>query len=277
MSASIEELQPQTAIVCAPQRPAAESAFATPAVVKSRPQTWLAVPVGACIALTIHFLVPKKEVVPSTHYYPLILSVILGLGVLGAALYPFFPRLRKFMRHNCPILGVATVTAGVWELATSCLGLLPLPYFPGPEGVLSSLVSDRSLLFDSTWHSLVLLISGYALGVAIALITGVTIGWFAHARYWGMPLLKIVGPIPATAWIPLAMVLSPSALFSAIGLIALAVWFPLRRLPASGLNTTPAPFFVVAPTPGPGKPILFFVAPFPLPCPTTLFGLSLGS
>src|SRR5436309_4114219 len=277
MSASVEEVRPQTAILSRAQRPGEETAYVSPPVVRSRPQTLLAVPVGACIALAIHFLVPKREVVPLTHYYPLILSVMLGLGVLGAALHPFFAGLRKWMRQMCPILGVATVTAAVWELATSCFGLLPLPYFPGPEGVFGSLVSDRSLLFDSTWHSLVLLISGYALGVAIALITGVTIGWFAHARYWGMPLLKIVGPIPATAWIPLAMVLSPSALFSAIGLIALAVWFPLRRLPASGLNTTPAPFFVVAPTPGPGKPILFFVAPFPLPCPTTLFGLSLGS
>ena len=107
---------------------------------------------GACIALAIHFLVPKREVVPPTHYYPLILNVMLGLGVLGAALHPFFAGLRKWMRQMCPILGVATVTAAVWELATSCFGLLPLPYFPGPEGVFGSLVSDRSLLFDSTWH-----------------------------------------------------------------------------------------------------------------------------
>ena len=33
------------------------------------------------------------------------------------------------------------------------------------------------LLFDSTWHSL-LLLSGYALGVVVALITGICIGWF---------------------------------------------------------------------------------------------------
>ena len=48
------------------------------------------------------------------------------------------------------------------------------------------------------------------LGVVVALVTGICIGWFPHARYWGMPLLKVVGPIPATAWVPLAMVLSPS-------------------------------------------------------------------
>jgi NitT/TauT family transport system permease protein len=83
---------------------------------------------------------------------------------------------------------------------------------------MAALASDRVLLFDSTWHSLVLLLSGYAVGTVIALITGVTIGWFPHARYWGMPLLKVVGPIPATAWIPLAMeiALPPSGLPSAL-------------------------------------------------------------
>src|SRR5207249_3778083 len=114
--------------------------------------------------------------------------------------------------------------------------LLPLPYFPSPAGVLRSLLDDWGLLLDSTWHSLLLLLSGYAVGVAVALVTGVCIGWFRAARYWGMPILKVVGPIPATAWIPLAMVLSPSAKFSAVGLIALTVWFPVTMLTASGIS-----------------------------------------
>src|SRR5438093_164843 len=261
MNTSVEELQPQTAIVSRAQRPGAETAFVTPPVVKTRPQTLLAVPVGACIALAIHFFVPKQEPVPPTHYYPLVFSVMLGLGLLGAALYPFFEGLRKWMRHMCPVLGVATLSAGIWELATSCLGLLPLPYFPGPEGMFGSMVSDYKLLFDSTWHSLILLTSGYALGVAIALITGVTIGWFGHARYWGMPLLKIVGPIPATAWIPLAMVLAPSALFSPIGLIALAVWFPVTMLTASGITQPRASYLDVARTLGARPLYLVFRVP----------------
>jgi NitT/TauT family transport system permease protein len=276
MNTSVDELQPQTATVSTPQRPSAETAPVPAPAMKTRPQTLLAVPVGACIALAIHFFMPKKEVVPPTHYYPLILAAILALGVLGAALYPFSARLRKSMRHKCPILGVATVTAGIWELATSCLGLLPLPYFPGPEGVLSSMMSDRNLLFDSTWHSLVLLTSGYALGVAIALITGVTIGWFGHARYWGMPVLKIIGPIPATAWIPLAMVLAPSALFSAIGLIALAVWFPVTMLTASGITNTRASYLDVARTLGAGQAYLIFRVAIPAALPNMFIGLFMG-
>ena len=276
MSASIEELEPQNAIISAPQRPTAEGAYATPVVVTSRPQTWLSVPVGACIALAIHFLVPKQEPVAATHYYPLLLSVMLALGLLGAALYPFFPGVRKFMRNKTPILGVATVTAGIWELVTSCLGLLPLPYFPGPEGVFGSMVSDYKLLFDSTWHSLILLVSGYFIGVIIALVTGVTIGWFPHARYWGMPLLKVVGPIPATAWIPLAMVIAPSALLSAIGLIALAVWFPVTMLTASGISSTRASYLDVARTLGANRLYLVFRVAIPAAMPNIFIGLFMG-
>ena len=276
MSASVEELQQQSAVLSRAPELGAKTAPFTQPVVKFRPQTFLAVPVGACIALAIHFLVPKREPVPTTHYYRFLLFVMLGLGLLGAALYLFFPGVRTFMRKKCPIVGVAIVTAGVWELVTSCLGLLPLPYFPGPEGVLGSMVSDYKLLFDSTWHSLVLLTSGYFIGVIIALATGVIIGWFPHARYWGMPLLKVVGPIPATAWIPLAMVIAPSALFSAVGLIALAVWFPVTMLTASGISSTRASYLDVARTLG-AKPLyLVFRVAIPAAMPNIFIGLFMG-
>src|SRR5438477_2477685 len=128
MSTTVEELRPPTGILSRGQGPPAQIAFVTPPVAKTPPQKLLAIPVGACIALAIHFFVPKREPVPPSHYYPILLFVMLGLGLLGAALYPFFEGLRKRMRHLCPLLGVVTMTAGIWELVTSCLGLLPLPY-----------------------------------------------------------------------------------------------------------------------------------------------------
>ena len=138
------------------------------------------------------------------------------------------------------------------------------------------MVSDYKLLFDSTWHSLILLVSGYFIGVIIALVTGVTIGWFPHARYWGMPLLKVVGPIPATAWIPLALVLAPSALLSAVGLIALAVWFPVTMLTASGISNTRASYLDVARTLGAGQVYLIFRVAIPAALPNIFIGLFMG-
>ena len=270
------EIQPSAAAALESSRRSGELATALKPKIKSRPQTILAIPVGASIALAIHFFVPRSEPLLASHYYASLLMAALAFGLLLAVLQIFSQAIRRWMRHMCPILGVTILTAGLWELVTSCLGLLPLPYFPGPEGVLACLVSDRGLIFDRTWHSLFLLLSGYAIGTTIALITGVTIGWFPHARYWGMPILKVVGPIPATAWIPLAMVVAPSALFSAIGLIALAVWFPVSMLTASGISNTKASYLDVARTLGAGRFYLIFRVAIPAALPNIFLGLFMG-
>jgi NitT/TauT family transport system permease protein len=245
-------------------------------VSKLRARTLLAVPVATLIALGVHWLVSKAEPAPDTRSYSTFLGIILGASLAAAAVQPFWSSLRRWMAHMSPIIAAAVLLLCLWELVTSGFRLLPLPYFPSPAGVLQSLLNDRALLFDSTWHSLLLLFSGYALGVVIALITGVCIGWFPYARYWGMPLLKVVGPIPATAWVPLAMVLSPSGTFSAVGLVALAVWFPVTMLTISGIANTRASYLDVARTLGAGQKYLIFRVAIPAAMPSIFIGLFMG-
>src|SRR5437879_11539057 len=91
-----------------------------------------------------------------------------------------------------------------------------------------------------------------------------------------MPLLKVVGPIPATAWIPLAMVVSPSAIASAAGLIALAVWFPVTMLTASGISNTRASYLDVARTLGANARYLVFRIAIPAALPSIFVGLFMG-
>src|SRR5207244_13127384 len=142
--------------------------------------------------------------------------------------------------------------------------------------VLRRMFNDLVLLLDSPWHSLVLLLSGYALGVIAGLISGICIGWSSAVRYCGMPILKVVGPIPATAWIPLAMVLSPSAVFSSAALIALAVWFPVTMLTSSGISNTRASYLDVARTLGAGRAYLIFRVAIPAALPNIFIGLFMG-
>jgi NitT/TauT family transport system permease protein len=201
---------------------------------------------------------------------------VLGVSLLLAVAQIGWPSLRRWMRRMGPIFAAALLTLCGWEVITSGLRWLPLPYFPSPAGVLQSLINDRALLFDSTWHSLILLLGGYALGVIAGLISGICIGWSSPVRYWGMPVLKIVGPIPATAWIPLAMVVSPSAVFSAAALIALAVWFPVTMLTASGISNTRASYLDVARTLGAGRVYLIFRVAIPAAIPSIFIGLFMG-
>ena len=245
-----------------------------PSVLRWR--TILAVPIAAAFALALHALIAKNEPLLEAHSYQLLFIEVIAVAIVLALLRRFSPRLRQWMANMWPIFTVAIVTLCVWDLITLGFRLLPLPYFPGPSAVLRSMINDRVLLLDSTWHSLVLLLSGYALGVIAGLISGICIGWSSPVRYWGMPILKVVGPIPATAWIPLAMVLSPSAVFSSAALIALAVWFPVTMLTSSGISNTRASYLDVARTLGAGRAYLIFRVAIPAALPNIFIGLFMG-
>src|SRR5438105_1947172 len=243
---------------------------------KLRWLTQLAVPIAALVVLGVHLLFSKRVPPVETRSYMLLFWEIIGVSIVLAVAQRFWTGLRRWMRHMWPIFTAAILLLGVWDVITLGFRLLPLPYFPGPAAVLRSLIDDRALLFDSTWHSLVLLLSGYTLGVIVGLISGVCIGWSSSVRYWGMPLLKVVGPIPATAWIPLAMVVSPSAIVSAAGLIALTLWFPVTLLTASGVSNTRASYLDVARTLGAGRAYLIFRVAIPAAVPNIFIGLFMG-
>ena len=236
----------------------------------------LAIPIAVAIAFAVHFWASENQPPAETRSYYFFLGLIFAFAIVTAAVQPFWSYLRRWMQQMCPIIVVAILLSALMETITSSFRWLPMPYFPSPAGVLQSLLDDRALLFESTWHSLRLLLSGYAVGVVVALVTGVCIGWFSTARYWGMPLLKIIGPIPATAWVPLAMVLSPSAKYSAMGLIALAVWFPVTMLTISGIANTRASYLDVARTLGASPSYLIFRVALPAAMPSIFIGLFMG-
>lgn len=245
-----------------------------PSVLRWR--TMLAVPLAAALAFAVHWLIAKNEPPLEAHSYKLLYVEVIGVSIILALGRRFSPGLRRWMANMWPVFTAAIVFICVWDVITLGLRILPLPYFPGPSAVLRSLINDRFLLLDSTWHSLALLLGGYSLGVVAGLISGVCIGWSAPIRYWGMPLLKVVGPIPATAWIPLAMVLSPSAVVSSAALIALAVWFPVTMLTASGISNTRASYLDVARTLGAGPGYLIFRVAIPAALPNIFIGLFMG-
>ena len=232
----------------------------------------LAIIIASLLALAIHNFLPNHGLNPTTHSYPTILIALLILGLLLAII----PPLRRWSSRRSPLLAAATLVLGIWELITIKLNLLPLIYFPPPETVFQTLIDDRRQLWQSTWHSLALLISGYILGTIAGLISGITIGWSVRVRYWGMPILKIVGPIPATAWIPLALILFPQSIFAGMALIALAVWFPLTMLSASGISNVRASYLDVARTLGATRSYLIFRVAIPAAMPSIFIGLFMG-
>ena len=247
------------------------------------------------LALGVHLVIYRNGSASLARHYTIFLCLVLGVAIVTAPIQLSFGGVRRWRQDLHPILTGGALFLCFWEIVTTGLQSFtvgapganalhtilrnvapPLPYFPGPEKVLQSMISDRGLLFESTWHSLLLLLSGYVLGVLAGLISGISIGWSSPVRYWGMPILKIIGPIPATAWIPFAMVVAPSTTFSAIGLIALAVWFPVTILTASGISNTRASYLDVARTLGANNRYLIFRVAVPAALPNVFIGLFMG-
>jgi NitT/TauT family transport system permease protein len=255
----------------------------------------------AGLALAVHKLVPNQQASEVSGIYARFLMGIITAGLLlgftqrlwrrsqlswrRPIRLPFaaFSNVMRWSALNADVLGVGVLLICAWEMVTLKLHLMPLPYFPGPDAVLYTLVADWAAtgrgqpgLFECMWQSLLLLLKGYLTGCTLGVVFGVLVGWFPEARRWGMPLLKLVGPIPATAMIPLTLMLFPTGGLSAVALIALAVWFPVTMLTMSGVASVRASHLDVARTLGAGRAYLIFHVAIPSALPNIFVGLFMG-
>ena len=210
------------------------------------------------------------------HPYPVVLQGFGTFAIFLTLLYGVWSPSRPYLHHHAPLLAGAIGLLCAWDLATQKLDLLPLPYFPGPNLVFGGTLDDRGFIFESLKASLQLLCSGYCAGVFAGVFTGVVIGWFPNVRYWGMPILKLIGPLPATALVPAVMMLSNESFIPGTALIAFAVWFPVTMLTASGIANVRLSHLEVAKTLGAGQWYLIFHVAIPSALPNIFIGLFMG-
>nr|WP_188607956.1 ABC transporter permease subunit [Chelatococcus reniformis] len=173
-------------------------------------------------------------------------------------------------------LVVLAVWFGVWEAVTAKYALLPMPFFPPPQAILEVFLDDWRRLGESVWRSFALLGGGYLVGAAVGFITGVAIGWSRAVGYWVHPLLRFVGPLPATAWLPLAFFLFPSSWSASTFLIALATGFPVTVLTWSGIAGVSKAYYDVARTLGASERFLILKVAIPAAMPHVFVGLFMG-
>jgi NitT/TauT family transport system permease protein len=243
--------------------------------------------IAAAATFLVHWYVPNRQEIQASwmdalpawqHPYPMLLAGLLAVALVAAVAQWMWRPLRPWVLHYGPLTAGVLFVACCWDLITAKLALLPLPYFPGPDDVLGGMIDDRTILLESTLHSLRLLACGYAAGVAAGLVTGVLIGWFLRVRYWGMPVMKFLGPLPATALVPLVMMLPVRdfLFLSGAALIAFAVWFPVTMLTSSGIANVRLTYLDVARTLGAGRLYLIFRVAIPSALPNIFIGLFQG-
>jgi NitT/TauT family transport system permease protein len=202
--------------------------------------------------------------------------VVAALIVVAAIAGRWWPGLARRVRGAGAWLIALPILLGAWELLTAKLGLLPVPFFAPPQALLDVYVEDWPRLADSLWHSALLLGSGVALGAATGFIAGVAIGWSRSIGYWLHPVLRILGPVPSTALLPLCFFLFPSSWSASVFLIALATWFPVTVLTWSGVASVDKAYYDVARTLGAKQSFLIFHVAIPAALPHVFVGLFMG-
>ena len=128
--------------------------------------------------------------------------------------------------------------------------LLPQLYFPSLNRVLEVYLEDYQFLLKCLGSSFSLLLEGLVIGTIVGVVTGILVGWSLNWNYWIYPIIRILGPIPSSTWVPLALVLFPTPRWAAVFIIAFGVWFQITILTSSGIQSVKKSYFEVSSTLG---------------------------
>lgn len=199
-------------------------------------------------------------------------AVLLALGLSGR----WLGRVVSAVRPAGAWLLALAVLATIWQVLTAKTLILPPPFFTPPQGLLEAYLDDWPRLLECAYHSLILLGTGYALGAVTGFLYGVAIGWSKAAAYWGQPVLRLIGPLPPTAWLPVAFFLAPSSWSAAVFLIALATGIPVAILTWSGVGSVPSSYYDIARTLGAKQRFLILKVAVPAAMPHVFVGLFMG-
>jgi NitT/TauT family transport system permease protein len=211
-----------------------------------------------------------------THALGISAFVIAALAFAGSVGADQLGGVGRGLRQRAPWLAALGVFLTTWEVATAKFAWLPLPFFPPPQAIIEVYTDDLPKLLDSVIASVKLQLGGYLIGAAAGFLTGVSIGWSRSIGYWVHPVLRFIGPLPATAWLPIAFFTFPSSWSASTFLIALATGFPVTVLTWSGVASVSSAYYDVARTLGAKPSFLVTKVAIPAALPHVFVGLFMG-
>ena len=158
------------------------------------------------------------------------------------------------------------------------LGLVTFANVPAPAEALEAgwqLVQSPKLwphLSSSLWR----VASGFGAAAAVGIGLGLLIGRLRWARDTLLPPLEVLRPIPAVAWIPLAILMFPSSEGSMVFITFLGALFPILLATVHGVEAVDARLIASARSLGTRRWRLFTEVIAPGAAPSIVTGLSIG-
>lgn len=217
----------------------------------------------------------------SPNDHPLIYVGVIGVFIAAYVVYLFFAIIKKGrkdktvmdkLRYRAPLFSALFLLLTVYDYLTLKTGVLTQPFVPCLNYVFNIAWIDRAYLIECTLYTLRLLFLGYFIGIALGLVTGITCGYSEKVRYWVNPIIKFLGPIPTSTWIPIIMVVASSLFKGAVFIIALGSWFAVTVASMTGIQNVDKDYFEAARTLGASERQLVFKVAIPHAMPSILQG-----
>lgn len=149
---------------------------------------------------------------------------------------------------------------------------------PAPLVVLNALIGHlhESKFYIHIIVSIKRILIGFALATALGICLGVLMGRSRIARDFVTPYIEILRPIPAVAWIPLAILMWPTEESSIIYITFLGALFPIVLNTVHGVEQTPEVLVRAAQSLGASSLQIFWHVVMPAALPSIATGLAIG-
>ncbi|MBJ2154921.1 ABC transporter permease [Variovorax sp. IB41] len=168
-----------------------------------------------------------------------------------------------------------------WHLATRermNLGFITFQNVPPPREVAESAWSlvQSPLVLQHLSASLRRVFIGFGLAAVAGVALGLAIGRARWAEDTLLPPLEVLRPIPAVAWIPLAILMFPSSEASMVFITFVGALFPVLLNTVHGVEAVDARLVASARSLGAGRLAVFREVILPGALPSVVTGLAIG-
>ncbi|HEY1150730.1 MAG TPA: ABC transporter permease [Pseudoduganella sp.] len=189
-------------------------------------------------------------------------------------------RLGRLGRIALRVLSVA-VCVLAWQWASTHridLGLLTFRNVPSPEEALlaAGALLQSPKLAHHLMASIYRVFAGYAAAAVVGIALGLLIGRSRFLEDALLPPLEVLRPIPAVAWIPLAILMFPSSELSMVFITFIGALFPILLNTIHGVEGVDARLIASARSLGSGPASVFTDVILPAAAPSIVTGLSIG-
>jgi NitT/TauT family transport system permease protein len=189
-------------------------------------------------------------------------------------------RLPANFAHYLVRISALVMAVVFWHLAASngFNLLLNFENIPTPLVVGSALLTELAgkEFYLHIGYSLERIAISYGLAVVLGVVLGVLMGRSRWAEDIILPYIELLRPIPAVAWIPLAILMLPSEQSSIVFITFLGALFPIVLNTVHGVEQTPDVLVRAARSLGASKRAILWHVVIPGAMPSIVAGLAIG-